>query len=127
MLPQGNAVLFTVHSQGSGFDEAWIEVLDLASKERHVVHRGGTFARYVESGHLIYMNQGTLFAMPFDASSLQPTGSPAPVVQGVGDSAEGGAYYDVSRNGVLVFSPGGAGAAACGRRCGSIATGSFLR
>ncbi|MHC4974955.1 MAG: hypothetical protein ACYTG3_21800, partial [Planctomycetota bacterium] len=109
VLPQGNAVLFTVHSQGSGFDSAWIEALDLASKERHVVHRGGTFARYVESGHLVYINQGTLFAMPFDASSLQPTGSPAPVVQGVGDSAEGGAYYDVSRNGVLVFSPGGVG------------------
>jgi serine/threonine-protein kinase len=109
ILPQGKAVLFTVHSQGSGFDSAWIEVLDLESKERHVVHRGGTFARYAESGHLIYMNQGTLFAMPFDLSSLQPTGSPAPVVEGVGDSAEGGAYYDVSRNGVLVFSAGGVG------------------
>jgi serine/threonine-protein kinase len=112
ILPQGKAVLFTVHSQGSGFDGAWIEVLDLESKERRVVHRGGTFARYVESGHLIYMNQGTLFAMPFDLSSLQPTGSPAPVVEGVGDSAEGGAYYDVSRNGVLVFSPGGVGGGA---------------
>jgi dipeptidyl aminopeptidase/acylaminoacyl peptidase len=55
------------------------------------------------------MNQGTLFAMPFDLASLQPTGSPAPVVEGVGDSAEGGAYYDVSRNGVLVFSASGVG------------------
>ena len=55
------------------------------------------------------MNQGTLFAMPFDLSSLQPTGSPAPVVEGVGHSAEGGAYYDVSTNGVLVFSPGSVG------------------
>jgi serine/threonine-protein kinase len=109
ILPTGKAVLFTVHSQGAGFDGAWIEVLDLETRERRVVHRGGTFARYVESGHLLYINQGTLFAMPFDPSSLQPTGSPAPVVQGVGDSAEGGAYYDVSRSGVLVFSPGGSG------------------
>ena len=54
------------------------------------------------------MNQGTLFAMPFDLSSLEPTGSAAPVVEGVGASGQGGAYYDVSRNGVLVFS-GGAG------------------
>ena len=109
VLPGGKAVLFTVHSSGSGFDGAWIEVLDLDSGERCVVHRGGTYARYVDSGHLIYMNQGTLFAMPFDLSSLSPTGSAAPVVEGVGASGEGGAYYDVSRNGMLIFSAGGAG------------------
>lgn len=103
VLPGGKAVLFTVHSSGSGFDAAWIEVLNLGSGERRVVHRGGTYARYVDSGHLIYMNQGTLFAMPFDLSSLSPTGSAAPVVEGVGSSGQGGAYYDVSRNGVLIF------------------------
>ena len=105
-------MLFTVHTSGSGFDGAWIEVFDLDSGERRVVHRGGTYARYVDSGHLIYMNQGTLFAMPFDLSSLTPTGSAAPVVEGVGASGQGGAYYDVSRNGVLVFSSGGAGGGA---------------
>jgi len=109
VLAGGKAVLFTVHSSGSGFDSAWIEVLDLDSGERSVVHRGGTYARYVDSGHLVYMNQGTLFAMPFDLASLTPTGSAAPVVEAVGSSGEGGAYYDVSRNGVLVFSPGGVG------------------
>jgi Tol biopolymer transport system component len=55
------------------------------------------------------MNQGTLFAMPFDLSSLEPTGSAAPVVENVGASGEGGAYYDVSRDGVLVFADGAAG------------------
>ncbi len=112
ILPGGKAVLFTVHTSGSSFDGAWIEVLDLESNERRVVHRGGTYGRYVESGHLVYMNQGTLFAMPFDLSSLASTGSPAPVVEGVGASNEGGAYYDVSRNGVLVFSAGGLGGGA---------------
>jgi serine/threonine-protein kinase len=112
VLPGGEAVLFTVHSSDSGFDGAWIEVLDLGSRERHVVHRGGTYARYVDSGHLIYMNQGSLFAMPFDLDSLEATGSAAPVVQGVGGSGEGGAYYDVSNNGVLVFSPGVVGGGA---------------
>ena len=109
ILPGGKAVLFTVHSSGSGFDSAWLEVFDLESKERRIVHRGGTYGRYVESGHLVYMNQGTLFAIPFDLSSLTSTGSAAPVVQGVGASNQGGAYFDVSRNGVLVFSAGGVG------------------
>jgi serine/threonine-protein kinase len=105
-LPGGQHVLFTVHSGGSGFDSAAIEVLDLASGERHSVHQGGTYGRYVESGHLVFMNQGTLFALPFDLDSLQATGSAAPVVQNVGSSDQGGAYYDVSRNGVLAFSAG---------------------
>jgi serine/threonine-protein kinase len=112
ILPGGKAVLFTVHSSDSGFDSAWIEVLDLESNERRVIHRGGTCAKYVESGHLIYMNQGTLFAMPFDLGKLEATGSAAPVVEGVGASGEGGAYYDVSRDGVLVFSAGGVGGGA---------------
>jgi serine/threonine-protein kinase len=105
-LPGGRAIVFTVHSSDSSFDQAWTEVLDLASGQRRVVHRGGTYARYVESGHLVYMNQGTLFALPFDLDSLEPTGSAAPVVQAVGSSGQGGAYYDVSGTGVLVFIPG---------------------
>jgi Tol biopolymer transport system component len=62
----------------------------------------------VDSGHLVHTNQGTLFAVPFDLASLATVGSAAPVVEGVGGSGEGGGYYDVSRNGVLVFAPGGA-------------------
>jgi serine/threonine-protein kinase len=108
-LPGGRGLLFTVHSAASNFDEAWIEALDLTSGERRVVHRGGSNARYVSSGHLIYMNQGTLFSLPFDAQLLEATGSAAPVVQQVGSSGEGGAYFDVSGTGTLVFLSGEAG------------------
>jgi len=112
VLPGGGAVLFTAHSSDSNFDQAWIEVLDLASGQRRVVHQGGTYGRYVESGHLVYMNQGTLFALPFDLDSLEPTGSAAPVVQGVGSSGQGGAYFEVSSTGVLAFVPGHEGGGA---------------
>ncbi len=112
ILPGGGAVLFTAHSSDSNFDQAWIEVLDLASGQRRVVHQGGTYGRYVESGHLVYMNQGTLFALPFDLDSLEPTGSAAPVVQGVGSSGQGGAYFEVSSTGVLAFVPGHEGGGA---------------
>ena len=105
-LPGGQHVLLTVHTSSAGFDAASIEILDLASGERQPIHQGGTYARYVDSGHLVYMNQRTLFAMPFDIDRLQATGSAAPVVQGVGGSTEGGAYFDVSANGVLAFSAG---------------------
>jgi hypothetical protein len=105
-LPGGEHVLFTVHTSTSDFDAARLEVLDLASGERKVVHQGGTYGRYLTSGYLVYYNQGTLFAIPFDLGRLETTGSAAPVVQEVGGSAEGGAYYDVATDGELVFLPG---------------------
>ena len=106
-LPGGRHILFTVHSNNSDFDGARLEVLDLETGQRQVVHQGGTYGRYVESGHLVYFNQETLFVMPFDLDRLEPSGSPAPVVQDVGGSAEGGAYFDVSRYGRLIYSAGG--------------------
>ena len=42
----------------------------LASGERKTVHNGGAYARYVPSGHLVYVNKGTLFAVPFDPDRL---------------------------------------------------------
>jgi serine/threonine-protein kinase len=109
VLPGGKAVIFTSHTQAVGnFDAANIEVLVLATGERKVVRRGGSYGRYVPSGHVVYVNQGTLFAVPFDLDRLEATGSPAPVVQGVSwDVAQGGAQFSFSDNGRLAFMRGG--------------------
>ena len=111
-LPGGKAVLFTVGTQGLGrFDDATIEVVEVATAKRRVVHRGGTYGRYVESGHVVYVSGDTLFAMPFDAARLEPTGSPVPVVEGlVATPVEGGGQFDVSSSGTLVYASGGSGA-----------------
>jgi len=105
VLPGGEAVLFTAHTQSAGgFDNATIEVVTLATGERRVLRRGGSYGRYVPSGHLVYVNQSTLFAVPFDLGSLEVTGSPAPVVQDVSwDVAHGGAQYGFSDAGRLVY------------------------
>ena len=55
-LPGGDAILFTSHTQSSGgFDGANLEVLVLATGERHVVQRGGSYGRYLPSGRLVYV------------------------------------------------------------------------
>ena len=60
------SVLFTAHSEAVGdFAGATIKVVDLDSGEQQVVYRGGYSARYVASGHLLVVSQGTLFAVPF--------------------------------------------------------------
>ena len=108
VLPGGEAVLFTSHSQaGGGFDSANVEVLLIATGERKVLRRGGSYGRYLPSGHLVYVNQATLFAMPFDLRKLEVTGSPAPVVQDVSwGVAHGGAQFSVSETGRLAYIAG---------------------
>ena len=49
--------------------------------------RGGYFGRYLPSGHLTFVHQGTLFAVPFDLSSLQLRGMPIPVLEDVAGAA----------------------------------------
>ncbi len=45
--------------------------------------RGGYHGRYLPSGHLVYIRDGTLFAVAFDLGRLEVTGQPARAVEGV--------------------------------------------
>jgi serine/threonine-protein kinase len=109
VLPDGKSVIFTSHTQATGdFEGANIEVLNLATKARKVVLRGGSYARYVPSGQLVFVSKSTLFAVPFDVSRLEVTGSPVPVVQDVfWNKTEGAAQFSFSWNGVLIYLRGG--------------------
>jgi Tol biopolymer transport system component len=110
VLPGGKAVLFTAHSQSTGFDGATIEVISLIDGGRKTVHRGGTYGRYLPTGHLVYVNNGTLFALPFDVDRLETHGSPVPVVNDIAYSASAGvALLEFSQTGTLVYAGGGSG------------------
>jgi len=74
VLPGGEAVLFTSHVASNNFDDATIELLYVETGERKVLHRGGSYARYVTSGHLVYVREGTLFAAPFDLDPFRNAG-----------------------------------------------------
>jgi Tol biopolymer transport system component/predicted Ser/Thr protein kinase len=108
VLPGGQAVLFTGNTVLAGHDDANIEVLSLKSGEWKAVQRGGYFGRYLATsngaGHLVYVHQGTLFAVGFDLDRLEVRGTPAPLLEDVaGNTASGGGQYDVARNGTLVY------------------------
>ncbi|HKQ98297.1 MAG TPA: protein kinase [Candidatus Polarisedimenticolia bacterium] len=104
-LPGGEKVLFTTYTSGDR-NAGRIEVVDLKSGRRTVVHQGGTYGRYSASGHLLYLNNRTLFAAPFDLGALKMTALPAPVLQDLGSNLEGGAQFDVSANGTIVYLTG---------------------
>jgi hypothetical protein len=45
--------------------------------DRRVLLEGGADARYVDTGHLVYINAGTLMVVPFDLAGQKVNGNPA--------------------------------------------------
>ena len=111
VLPGGQAVLFVSYAALSA-DKASVEVLTLADGHRKTLVPGGTSAHYLPaangSGYLVYTNKETLFAVPFDLDRLEIRGTAAPVLDDVAYQAlSGGAQFDVSRSGTLIYRKGG--------------------
>jgi eukaryotic-like serine/threonine-protein kinase len=114
ILPGGETVLFTLGTGTAAdrWERAEIVVQSLKSGERKRLLTGGTDARYLPTGHIVYALGGNLFAVVFDLDRLEVKGGPVPVVEGVRRSpggATGAAQYGVSTNGSLVYVPGSAG------------------
>jgi len=107
ILPGGKALLFT-NWTGSSFDDARIGVLSLETGERRVLVEGGTYPRYVSSGHVVYARAGGLLAVPFDLKRLEVTGPSVSVLEGVSMSPlSGTAEFSSSTDGSLAYAPGG--------------------
>jgi Tol biopolymer transport system component len=114
MLPGGQWVLFSV-TRGTGpnrWDVAEIVVQSLASGERKVLWRGGSDARYVPTGHLVYALGDALFALPFDLGRVEVAGGPVPVLNGLQRAPSvgtqtGTAHYGVSDGGTVLYAAGG--------------------
>jgi serine/threonine-protein kinase len=106
VLPGGTAVLFTAGTAGA-YEDANIVVQPLPAGARTIVQRGGYHGRYLPSGHLVYIHDATLFAVPFDLDRLEVTGQPVPALEGVtSNSASASAQFAVSATGTLVYLPG---------------------
>ena len=121
LLPGGKAILFSA-TWVSGEDKHTVEVLTLADGRRKVVARGGTNPRYLPTsggvGHLVYLKNATLFAVPFDLAKLEALGTAVPVLDDV-------AYYPGTGAGQFEFSgaPSGHGTLVYRRAIGGAAFG----
>lgn len=109
VLPGGGWLLLTV-TRGSDFqrwDTAQIVAHSLRSQERKVLWTGGSDARYVPTGHLLFAVKAVLFAVAFDLDGMAVSGQPVPVVRGVHrpprpEIHPGYSSYGVSDRGTLV-------------------------
>jgi serine/threonine-protein kinase len=108
VLPGAHAVLFTV-MESTGNPDYWslAAFFPESGELRRLLH-GGSFGRYVPTRHLIYVRGGALYAVPFDPDRVETTGASTLLLDGVRVGEGGAAQLSLSRNGTLVYVPGGA-------------------
>jgi serine/threonine-protein kinase len=103
-LPGGSGLLF---GTATGTNPGQIAVLRLPTGERTDLIPGGLQPAYLSTGHVLYVQGGTLMAAPFDPVQLKLAGTPVPAVEGVLQSGQAGAaHYSVSNDGSLAYIPG---------------------
>jgi serine/threonine-protein kinase len=101
-------VLFTVISDdntggNTGSANTTLAAVDRASGRVVRLGLAGAHPRFVPTGHLVYATvDGALHAVAFDPGRLAISGTPVPVLEGVGIKVSGAANFDVSANGHLV-------------------------
>ena len=103
-LPDGR-ILFTIETQANSTrSDKDLAVLSLDSGDITILEARGTQARYVASGHLLYVRNDTLVAQPFDVDRLDATGSESVVLRNLAvDADTGSGQFAVSDNGVLLY------------------------
>ena len=101
-VPGGHGLIYT----GSATREFDVMVRDLRTGEDRVLIPSATAARLLPSGHLLYGYQGDLYSRSFDTERLEISGEPRLVAEGVAQIEER-VWFDVSREGTLVFFSGG--------------------
>ena len=89
VLPGGQVLLYTVarHEAIPGDEE--IVGQTLGTGQRTVVLRDATDARYVPTGHLVFMREGVLLAVAFNPRTLQVQGDVVPLLDGVAHAVSG--------------------------------------
>jgi Tol biopolymer transport system component len=100
-LPGGRRFIFLIRSSQPDRDGLYLASLDGGEPAR--LTRANSRTAYA-NGHLLYVQDGTLQAHPFDPERGTFTGSPASLSSNIKYHAGADAAFDVSDSGVLVYS-----------------------
>jgi serine/threonine-protein kinase len=104
-LPGGKAILF-----GANAGPAPMQVVaqSLVTGERHLIDRG-TSPHYLRSGHITYVQDGSLMVAPFDVSRLEKTGSAVVALTGVRQTSLNTAQIAFLQTGAMAYVPADGG------------------
>jgi serine/threonine-protein kinase len=111
LLSDGDSVLFSARTTGN-WDQAQIAAQAFSTGQRTGLVSGGSDARSVSTGHVIYALGDGLFAVAFDEATLTVAGGAVSLVQGVARApvaaAAAAVNFGISNDGTLVYLSGAA-------------------
>lgn len=114
MLPDGQTVLFTEVALNLRWEDAHVDAINLTTKQRKTLLTNATDARYSPTGHLVFVRNAALLAVPFDATRVEVTGPPVPLLAGIMHSTNapnssdevGMGQFALSASGLLLYASG---------------------
>jgi len=109
LSPSGRVVVYTTsNTTGTGLEEPHIVAESLDTGKREILSVEAQYAVFAPGGRqLLLVRNGALLAVAFDPDSLNITGSPVPIMEGVMQSSTGAAQIGVSGT-VLAYLQGNA-------------------
>jgi eukaryotic-like serine/threonine-protein kinase len=113
ILPGGETLLISSapRTARNPQDNNLIEALTIKTGQRKTLVSGSTQARYLPTGHLVFLRNGTLMAAPLDLARLELSGTPVEVMSGVRQQQYTGlAAFSCSHVGTCVYVAGGTAA-----------------
>jgi eukaryotic-like serine/threonine-protein kinase len=128
LLPGGVALLFSITNrsgvaQPGSVENSKVVVQRVGSTEQRTIAQGN-YARYLPTGHVVFLRSGVVFAAVFDSERLELKGSPVQVLDGVlrTELQQARSVFNlrshlaISDSGTLVYVPGIVGGPAVQRR-----------
>ena len=108
-------LLYTVRKRTRSWGDEDVELLELATGKRTPLVRDAADARYVTSGHLVFMRRGTLFAAPLDTMRMAILGEPVPVIDAIAQATTGAnpgnltgaGQFTIAASGAIAWVPAG--------------------
>jgi len=113
MLPDNQTVVFT--EVPLKWAEAHVDAFNLVTKQRKTLITNAVDARYSPTGHLVFVRDTALLAVPFDAARVEVTGAAVPLLDGIMQSINapfsgdetGMGQFALSASGTLLYALGG--------------------
>jgi eukaryotic-like serine/threonine-protein kinase len=109
-LQNGRVLLATIRKRWDTWGDERVVAIGLADGTEKVLLNDAADARYLPTGHLVFLRRGVLLAAPFDASRLEITGDAVPLLDSVAQAIQLGSalnsmagQYGVSSKGDLAW------------------------
>ena len=104
VLPGERGLLYTVRKRVWTWGDETVVVQPLPAGPPKTLLTDAADARYVPTGHLVFLRRGTLFGAPFDLERLEIRGVAVPLLRTVAQSRSSTHSYDINGAGQFAVS-----------------------